>query len=474
MKRIVSLLLAAVMLVSAVPIAFAADTNDYSQGTQVVFTAANNESYTITVPASLKPGQGGTVTLSGSWPDNKTVSVTADKTVTLTNSIKAADTKTLNVNFNGIGAVGSNTSSQTFTAPVSVDPITNALFGTWSGHFYYNVGTLDTPIVNPDGTSPVLEGDGQVFFTALPETLSFRSTAPMSEFQEVQVNGVTVDPSNYTMTEGSTIITLHEDYLMTLGAEAHQITVVSDSGSPSAGFSVRDTITYEAGDYIYTIMKDGFETLDKARTYYKVYMANQSGMTWEELLIANGLSSEEEAWPILANLLGVGLTEVTFVPSETATKYWSAAVIDRTKQTYEQMKNEILGVPVSDTSGCFENCTNLIEVPVLSSNLTAIDFAAFNDCDSLKSIVITNNNITAIKKSAFAGCQSLTSITIPSSVEAIGQATFSGCHNFTTIIFTGTETQWNAITFDETWNQFCGEITVTCTDGTVIIPAYGS
>lgn len=149
MKRILSLLLAVAMSVSAVPTAFAADTQDHSLGTQVVFTAENNENYTITVPASLNPGQSGTVTLDGYWPDSKTVTVTAEKTVTLKNSIKAADTKTLNVTFLGISEAGSNTSKQTFTEPVSVEGISNALFGTWSGKFNYNVDSTEEEVVPP-------------------------------------------------------------------------------------------------------------------------------------------------------------------------------------------------------------------------------------------------------------------------------------------------------------------------------------
>lgn len=143
MKKMLSILLAAVMLVSAVPTAFAADTRDYSQGTQVVFEAANNESYTITVPASLQPGQSGTVTLSGSWPSNKTISVTAESTVTLTNSILETDQKVLDITFLGIEKAGNDTTAQTFTETVSVEGIENALFGTWSGKFNYNVDASD-------------------------------------------------------------------------------------------------------------------------------------------------------------------------------------------------------------------------------------------------------------------------------------------------------------------------------------------
>lgn len=144
MKRIFSLMLAVLLLVSAIPTALAA--NDYSQGTQVVYEATGSESYTVTVPAQLAPGGNGTVTLSGTWADNRIVTVTSDPTVTLTNSIKAEDQKVLNVNFNGISEAGSNTGSQTFTEGVSVDDITNALFGIWSGRFNYNVNIADVPV----------------------------------------------------------------------------------------------------------------------------------------------------------------------------------------------------------------------------------------------------------------------------------------------------------------------------------------
>lgn len=141
MKKILSLTLAVMLLVSVIPTAFAAETQDYSLGTAVVYTAngETNENWTVTVPAKLAPGTGGTVTLEGYWPSNKTITVTAQENVVLTNSINANDTKTLAVDFkNGISAAGSNTEKQKFTETVSVAAITNALFGTWDGLFYYN------------------------------------------------------------------------------------------------------------------------------------------------------------------------------------------------------------------------------------------------------------------------------------------------------------------------------------------------
>lgn len=154
MKKIISFLLAAVLLVSAVPMAHAAETTDYTNGTAVVYTATNTEAYTVTVPALLAPGGSGTVTLSGTWPSDKKISVTADTSVTLTNSINADDTKTLDVTFAGMAYTGDNTQARTYTETISVADISNALFGTWSGHFYYNVTseTVVVPGANFDGT----------------------------------------------------------------------------------------------------------------------------------------------------------------------------------------------------------------------------------------------------------------------------------------------------------------------------------
>lgn len=165
MKRIFSLMLAALLLVSAVPMAQA--TNDYTAGTRVEYTAANNEAYTITVPAQLAPGGSGIVTLAGTWADNRVVTVTADPTVTLTNSIKADDTKTLEVTFDGISEAGSNTAAQTFTENVAVDPIEAALFGTWSGKFNYNVDVTDIANTNEYGLyfgRPYSTTNAEVFF----------------------------------------------------------------------------------------------------------------------------------------------------------------------------------------------------------------------------------------------------------------------------------------------------------------------
>ena len=160
MKKILSLTLAALLLVSMIPTAMAAE-NNWQGGTKVEYTAATNEQYTVTVPATLAPGAAGDVVASGTWGSNRKLTVTADKDVTLTNSINAADQKVLDVTFAGIELTGSNTESVSDTKQVAVANITDAIFGTWSGTFNYNVAMSDVAGGSTTEPSDPDTGDGE-------------------------------------------------------------------------------------------------------------------------------------------------------------------------------------------------------------------------------------------------------------------------------------------------------------------------
>ena len=161
MKKILSITLAAVMLLSLVPTAFAAE-NNWQGGTKVEYTATANEQYTVTVPATLAPGGSGDVVASGTWGSNRKLVVTADDSVKLTNSINSADYKDLAVTFADIKLVGDNTQAVSETKQVSVAAMpADALFGTWSGTFYYDVEMFDA-----DAALPIsFTIDGTVFET---------------------------------------------------------------------------------------------------------------------------------------------------------------------------------------------------------------------------------------------------------------------------------------------------------------------
>ena len=181
MKKILSLTLAALMVVSMVPTAFAADV-DYQNGTEVEYTGSrttvnadgtetHNAEYTITVPALLAPGGSGTVTLQGMWPSDATVKVTAEDKVEMVNNINSADKKTLAVTFTAIELAGNNTVAVSDDETVSVADISNALFGTWSGKFNYNVeyngeaGGSGTVTPTPDPEQPTAPDENGVIRT---------------------------------------------------------------------------------------------------------------------------------------------------------------------------------------------------------------------------------------------------------------------------------------------------------------------
>ena len=108
---------------------------------------------------------------------------------------------------------------------------------------------FEAHLISMIGGSEVLEGDGQEFHKLAPTALSFRSTAPLNELQEIQINGVTVDPSNYTLEEGSTIVTFPIDYLKTLDVGNYEVNVVSDSKAVKGDFTVAAPELNEYGFY---------------------------------------------------------------------------------------------------------------------------------------------------------------------------------------------------------------------------------
>ena len=89
----------------------------------------------------------------------------------------------------------------------------------------------------------IIEGKGQTVTEGAKKELAFRSNAAFGDFIRVELDGVTVDAENYTVTEGSTIITLKADYVETLSAGEHTIGIVSTSGTAAAAFTVTDRIS---------------------------------------------------------------------------------------------------------------------------------------------------------------------------------------------------------------------------------------
>lgn len=76
-------------------------------------------------------------------------------------------------------------------------------------------------------------------------SLVIRGDGAIANFKEVRVDGVVIDVKNYTVTEGSTIITLKTEYLKTLPAGKHTFEIVWIDGSAATYFTIAGSITEE-------------------------------------------------------------------------------------------------------------------------------------------------------------------------------------------------------------------------------------
>lgn len=74
-------------------------------------------------------------------------------------------------------------------------------------------------------------------------TKTIRSSAPLSKFKEVKVDNAVVDSSNYTLTEGSTIVTFKEAYLQSLSVGDHTFKIISTDGIASGKITIKKTVT---------------------------------------------------------------------------------------------------------------------------------------------------------------------------------------------------------------------------------------
>ncbi|MGN1188756.1 MAG: X2-like carbohydrate binding domain-containing protein, partial [Lachnospiraceae bacterium] len=101
----------------------------------------------------------------------------------------------------------------------------------------------------------IIEGMDSQWTMNSNEPLTFRADVEFSQFTGVELDGVPVDSGNYTAVSGSTIVTLKEEYLKTLPAGEHTLTMVFRSGSASTNFEIKtdtgnptDNISPSTGD----------------------------------------------------------------------------------------------------------------------------------------------------------------------------------------------------------------------------------
>ena len=84
----------------------------------------------------------------------------------------------------------------------------------------------------------ILDGTDSSWTQGAHKDLVIRGNGEFSKFKCVKVDGTVVDIKNYTVSEGSTVVTLKEDYLNTLAAGKHTFEIVWTDGLASTTFTV--------------------------------------------------------------------------------------------------------------------------------------------------------------------------------------------------------------------------------------------
>ena len=108
---------------------------------------------------------------------------------------------------------------------------------------------------------------------------------------------------------------------------------------------------------------------------------------------------------------------------------------------------------------------NHVKHAVLESGVTVIGYGGFANCSTLESVSIPDT-VTVIHNNAFYGCDKLTELRIPVGVTVIEDEAFDASDRLNDIYYGGTVAQWRALIEASSHNDV-GYITIHCSDDTI-------
>ena len=104
---------------------------------------------------------------------------------------------------------------------------------------YRQVCNVTYRIKATDNKYGIMDGKDQIIDGKNP--LVVRADGDIKKFKELKVDNTVVDPKNYELTEGSTIVSLKPSYLDSLNNGVHKLTFVYEDGEVDTTFSLNST-----------------------------------------------------------------------------------------------------------------------------------------------------------------------------------------------------------------------------------------
>ena len=146
---------------------------------------------------------------------------------------------TVKIVSNNFKNIGSEISAAYVDGGVTVNGTTGG--STTGGSTTGGSTTGGTPGGDPIPDYKVIEGANSTWTVNSDGTVTVRSNGDFAKFTGIKMDGIAVARENYDAKSGSTIVTLHKDYLATLSVGTHELTFVFTDGTCSTGLTIKPT-----------------------------------------------------------------------------------------------------------------------------------------------------------------------------------------------------------------------------------------
>ena len=213
-----------------VPSGFTASVADDSASVAISGTPTANITINVSATAKTKPA---TPSVTGVAPSSASGTGTLQGTTTAM-EYKAADATTwtdcvanqpVNPGSYEVRVKATNTTLASETVSVTVPA--------------YVPDVNPDPKPNPETAPSIINGNGATAKKGEAKALSFTSSAARDALVRVELDGTKLDAANYTVSSGSTVVTLNAEYVATLAAGEHTLSIVSSNGTATANFTIQ-------------------------------------------------------------------------------------------------------------------------------------------------------------------------------------------------------------------------------------------